>query len=325
MYRYLLLTLLSLLTFSCADSSTEIGKTIQKIVGGEPALHEDYPSIVGLTRETGGAFCTGTLVRPDLIITASHCILQSNITKDTLFVVHGYETPRLATSYNRHDIYEIVNYPDYDFEKSFDDDIAIIILNNPIATPACAPILHSDNFEDLLNAGDRVKIAGYGRVDAEESGGVLFAADTLVVRRFTKEIVIGGTNNPNICYGDSGGPIYVELNDIQYVTGVASRMSAPVCRNEATHVLPGAYIEWIQSSYNSVIAKRDGTDSNYDLSTYDCPLVGDPIPNPENDDIGCSISNSNYSNVWVVFLILSALFYVRKNKKVKSNVIRHSI
>lgn len=47
-----------------------------RIVGGEEAVPNSLPYQVALITEfsTGRAFCGGSLIRPDVVLTAAHCI-----------------------------------------------------------------------------------------------------------------------------------------------------------------------------------------------------------------------------------------------------------
>src|SRR5262245_4643268 len=59
----------------CAQDS--IGVRTSAIVGGGPT--SEYPAVLLLQRPDG-AFCTGTLVAPDVVLTAAHCGLTSDWT-----------------------------------------------------------------------------------------------------------------------------------------------------------------------------------------------------------------------------------------------------
>ena len=45
-----------------------------RIIGGQNAIRGRYPYIVTLVDSTGTLYCGGTLIAPDVVLTASHCL-----------------------------------------------------------------------------------------------------------------------------------------------------------------------------------------------------------------------------------------------------------
>ena len=53
----------------------------RRIVGGRPALVDEYPWMVALTHpETGSQFCAGSLLSSTTVLTAAHCIASRHKT-----------------------------------------------------------------------------------------------------------------------------------------------------------------------------------------------------------------------------------------------------
>lgn len=69
----------------------ELGHSAARVVNGEPVTNKnDFPFVVDLSSHevaiSSSRFCTGTLVKPNVVLTAAHCVLND-----------GYSTPVFAT------------------------------------------------------------------------------------------------------------------------------------------------------------------------------------------------------------------------------------
>ena len=65
--------------FSCQNKHN-IDETLFKIsdariVGGEPVVNTEFPTVVGLTTR-GKIFCSGTVVKSNIVYTAAHCFFH---------------------------------------------------------------------------------------------------------------------------------------------------------------------------------------------------------------------------------------------------------
>jgi secreted trypsin-like serine protease len=59
------------------------------------------------------------------------------------------------------------------------------------------------------------------------------------------EVVTDG-HQRSVCFGDSGGPSYIERNQRFYIWGVASAVSNATCTEYAIHTDISSYEAWIQ-------------------------------------------------------------------------------
>ncbi|XP_033223652.1 serine protease SP24D-like [Belonocnema kinseyi] len=105
-----------------------------KIIGGSVAFPGEFPHAVSL-RISGQHFCGGSIVDPQHIVTAAHCVQGAilwYLMKSALTVVSGSNS--LSRGGNSHKIKRIAPHPDFKFDvkKYFPNDIAVITLMSPM-------------------------------------------------------------------------------------------------------------------------------------------------------------------------------------------------
>lgn len=249
---------LSSLTGCSGRPDGDAGNASLPVINGWKAQHSDYPSVVALSSPwSKSAFCTGTLVEADVVITAAHCVAGKGA--DELLVAYGADDVSNTDDELFHRVYAVEHHPDFT-QMSCDDpwvkcpitdeaawnDVAVILLREPIIGATCAPILPPARFGAALTVGTDLRIAGYGQNWIEESSK-LYAGDVPIVLKTGHEIELGltGPTEPNACFGDSGGPAYVADSGHVAVTGITSRSAyQAVCGQGAVYTLPGAYSDW---------------------------------------------------------------------------------
>lgn len=134
-------------------------------------------------------------------------------------------------------------------------DIAVLLLDAPVT--ALNPVRILPRTDDL--AGTEGLVIGYGlraQVGSDELLGqdrylsVLNQTSTLIEEVTEQDILTAaGENHSGVCFGDSGGPLYVQRGGELFVAGIASRFradaDAPKCGAGAIHTSATAYADWI--------------------------------------------------------------------------------
>ncbi len=193
------------------------GEIQPQIVGGQPVPDDKYPFMAVLDiQEAGGSFlCGGTLIDPDSVLTAAHCVVDA----DSVRLAVG----RTVRSQNQGEVRfarEIFIPSRYD--GSVDDryDAAVLTLDRPVTN--IQPIeLATAQQDGLEKPGRNLTVAGWGTTsgggstsDRMREVSVPVVSDAKAREAygsrsyFPSLMVAAGAKGRDSCQGDSGGPLF---------------------------------------------------------------------------------------------------------------------
>lgn len=237
--------------------------TDEKIVGGSRDIPADHPgstSTVALVYENAPpanlrAECTGTVIAKNLILTAAHCVDPARI--DVLKV---YFTKN--SEFGEGVVLRRIKVADYRiFPKFFEPydlsfDVAWLKLAEPIPDFALPmPIVVDDK---LLVSRTPVDLAGYGNISFGfsamqfEKRFVTVRIEKFLNRTPFHALLFFREPGKGMCYGDSGGPLFMKVNGRWTVAGVTKGLVTQQfggnsdCKDTGIYTFPGMYIDWLE-------------------------------------------------------------------------------
>ena len=203
----------------------------QAIYGGNKVKPCAWPTTVSL----GG--CTGTLVHPELVVFAAHCMSGSYGPSVVTFGDNENQPAfKVATSSCKAD-------PKY--YSSSGRDVAYCKLAQPVTSVPIVPILMGCETQSLA-PGASVVAVGFGQANDGLGWGPKREVTMSVNSIANGEAFIGGAGK-DTCYGDSGGPVYIRLSDGAWrVFGITSY--GEYCGGGGYYSMMHTAIDWLEQS-----------------------------------------------------------------------------
>lgn len=222
----------------------DVVATTSFIRGGD--LSREFAA-TGLLLANGKLECTATLVAPDIIVSAGHCLASISAPGVRLEFVIGADAEHPTRTVA---LTEVTMAPELDHREPDDDgpDLAVARLAERITEVAPA-VLYLGDAGTLI--GQTMRLIGYGADNVDPTtktptgSGPRRAASVTVAELFTQLIGYNVVNTA-ACAGDSGGPAYVKLGDTYQQVGVNS-FGDDQCLTVGRYQRLDVYRDWLAS------------------------------------------------------------------------------
>jgi V8-like Glu-specific endopeptidase len=203
--------------------------------------------------------CTGTLIAPDVFLTASHCTIfyEQDLAPEGYVAAVSFDNPipfgdLTARSTKLVTVTQVVTNPGYNAAQSDSGDIAVLLVDSRQTRGIAPAALPAAGLLDTLAAKNGLKgtvytAVGYGLQNRVTGGGTPFFEDRNPVPRMyafsSYDSLNGGylrlsmnpaTGDGGTCFGDSGGPNFLNVNGTRTLVAITITGDS-VCR--ATNVV----------------------------------------------------------------------------------------
>eukprot|EP00578_Thalassiosira_sp_NH16_P026271 CAMPEP_0181100722 /NCGR_PEP_ID=MMETSP1071-20121207/13349_1 /TAXON_ID=35127 /ORGANISM="Thalassiosira sp., Strain NH16" /LENGTH=370 /DNA_ID=CAMNT_0023183479 /DNA_START=83 /DNA_END=1195 /DNA_ORIENTATION=+ len=279
-----------------------------RIIGGSQAGRREYPFAVSL-QDNQGHFCGGSLILPDVVLTAAHCKGGNyNIIAGRLNLGQSGGQVRRKQ--------EEVPHPNYN-SRLTENDFMLVFLSRPVNLNEDVGLVKINDNNSIPSVNSRVTNVGWGDTTKSETtsrpSDKLMKVDVNVISnslcekssdgrddyrdQITENMLCARAKGKDACQGDSGGPLTMRKNGVDVQVGIVSWGIGCADSN-----FPGVYArvsrvhDWIEREV-CIRSRKKGKEAGFKCSGTGSVPAPKPAPAPKPNGGG----GNNFSlNGWDV-------------------------
>lgn len=264
------IALLGLALFaSCAPNNQNASNALAgNIVGGKSvsAADQKKSGVVGIviTTADGMGVCTGSLIAKNIVLTAAHCLDESESPIKNIFVVFAESIDKAKPEQIRVAATGVANE---NFAPSAPDsgkawnDVALLKLAEDAPADFALAQLPDANLK--LTVGMQLIQSGYGRAEAlrastKDTSGVLRTVSGIGILSLTPDALEMNLNEAKkgSCNGDSGGPALLKTSKGPVIVGIDSRGNSQTsCIGVGIYTSVVGQLAWIKTNMQKLQAQ----------------------------------------------------------------------
>ena len=263
---------------SAGPAKSELSEYQRKIIGGREVAPGEWPFVVWVD---ASYLCTGSLVAPNWVLTAAHCLVDDEGIVDEpgdVSVFLGYDWDKGVCGNTREEIGRVIIHPDYDHRPrgSIPDAALVEILQAAPADPI--KLLTPEEEALYAPAGTSATVIGRGRQDDGSLPPVLRQVDLILwstedcrENSLWESWESGVINESALCagrveskktaIGDSGGPFVVPLPAAGWglvgINNLGSARSDSVLDYPSVLTRAAAIRDWIHEQIDERVQAKD--------------------------------------------------------------------
>ena len=253
--RFVRCALVAALLPACLEQMSEVEVSADEaaIVGGSDVAVGKWQDAAAI-RTNNDWFCSGTLIAPNVVLTAGHC--NEDLPNNVLVGTSSLSRPTEGEIIN---VKTRIEYP----TSQRNADLLVLVLERDSKFEP-RPIATGWARAEIKN-GAAVQIVGFGAIDRDGNQYTPSLKEaTTTITDFDCSLSSGcrtpvkpggelgaGGMGIDTCGGDSGGPLYLETEFGTFLAGATSRGYSDnqyYCSEGGIYVRPDKFVEWIETS-----------------------------------------------------------------------------